>query len=140
MRFWDSSALVPLLVVEAATRELQDLYREDDQVLVWWAAAVECTSALARRERTGGSADLIALGLERLRELESRWQEAGPVEAVRHTARRLVRVHGLRAADGFQLAAALVASEERPATLDLVTLDDRLAVAASREGFAVLPG
>ena len=140
MKFWDSSALVPLLVVEASTSQLQAFYDDDERVLVWWAAVVECTSALARRERAGAPADLIASGFERLRDLESRWQETGPAEVVRTTARRLARVHGLRAADSFQLAAALVACEEQPSTLELVTLDDRLALAASREGFTVVPG
>jgi predicted nucleic acid-binding protein len=55
----------------------------------------------------------------------------------RELANRLSRTHPLRAADAMQLAAALVAAEERPASLRLVTLDDRLADAARREGFVV---
>ena len=57
---------------------------------------------------------------------------------MRDDARRLVRVHDLRAADAFQLAAARVAADGQPGTLPLVTLDERLALAASREGFRVL--
>lgn len=53
------------------------------------------------------------------------------------TARRLLRVHALRAADALQLAAAIAASEADPASLKLVTLDERLAEAARREGFPV---
>ena len=65
----------------------------------------------------------------------------GPLERVRQVAIRLLRVHPLRTADALQLAAAVVASEDRPRTLDVVTLDARLALAARREGFAVLlPG
>ena len=44
----------------------------------------------------------------------------------------------LRAADALQLAAAFAAAERRPASLEIVTLDDRLANAARKEGFAVL--
>jgi hypothetical protein len=44
-------------------------------------------------------------------------------------------VHPLRAADALQLAAAYVAAERRPATLEFVTLDDRLRLAAMKEGF-----
>jgi predicted nucleic acid-binding protein len=44
----------------------------------------------------------------------------------------------LRAADALQLAAAFVASERRPPTLELVTLDERLAAAARKEGFVVV--
>jgi hypothetical protein len=38
-----------------------------------------------------------------------------------------------------QLAAALLACEDDPGRLPIVTLDDRLAEAATREGFTVLP-
>jgi hypothetical protein len=61
-----------------------------------------------------------------------------PSDAIRETATRFVRVHPLRAADAFQLAAAYLATERRPAVLPFVTLDERLAVAARKEGFTVL--
>ena len=50
-----------------------------------------------------------------------------------------IRVHPLRAADGLQLAAALAAAEEAPASIGFVGFDARLNQAASREGFAILP-
>ena len=40
--------------------------------------------------------------------------------------------------DAFQLAAARAASDDHPEALPFVTLDDRLPLAASREGFPVL--
>jgi uncharacterized protein len=83
--------------------------------------------------------DEASYALTRLSVLARGWSEVPPSERLREVALRLLRVHDLRAGDALQLAAALVASEERPATLDLVTLDDRLALAASREGFRVLP-
>jgi predicted nucleic acid-binding protein len=46
--------------------------------------------------------------------------------------------HPLRAADALQLGAAIVAAEGDPSSLELVTLDHRLAEAAQREGFPVL--
>jgi hypothetical protein len=47
----------------------------------------------------------------------------------------------MRAGDALQLAAAIAASEGHPATLAMVTLDERLALAAEREGFPVVrPG
>ncbi len=49
-----------------------------------------------------------------------------------------MRVHALRAADSLQLAAALIAANHDPATLEIVSLDARLATAARREGFKVL--
>ena len=66
------------------------------------------------------------------------WQEVVPSGAVRNVAQRLLRVHPLRAADALQLAAATIASEREPASLEFVSLDERLNVAAQREGFIVI--
>lgn len=139
MRFWDSSAIVPLVVRERWTDAAQQAYAGDSDVLAWWGTEVECVSALARRER-GGELSTVAMvaALERLAALRSAWHEVTPVEAVRRAARRLLRVHDLRAGDALQLAAAIVASEGEPGSLELVVLDERLADAARREGFPIL--
>lgn len=138
MRFWDSSAIVPLLVAEATTALVAEAFTADPAVLVWWGTSVECVSALARREREGLGGTIVPEALRRLDALASAWDEVEPVERVRSVASRLVRVHPLHAADAMQLAAALVASEAQPETLPFVTLDRRLATAAEREGFAVI--
>jgi hypothetical protein len=44
----------------------------------------------------------------------------------------------MRAAESLQLAAALTAAEGNPASLPCVCLDQRLSLAAEREGFRVL--
>ena len=54
---------------------------------------------------------------------------------VRNRAIRLLRVHPLRAADAFQLAAALVAFRAQPQDAIFLTGDERLRLAAEREGF-----
>jgi hypothetical protein len=41
-------------------------------------------------------------------------------------------------ADALQSAAAFVAADWSPASLEVITLDDRLAIAARKEGFAVV--
>lgn len=139
MKFWDSSAVVPLLVAESKTGKLLDLYREDPVLLAWWGTVVECTSALARLERAGGiSSDSMSTAMKRLGEIQSCWQEIQPIDRIKETAMRLLRVHNLRAADSLQLAAAYAVSENRPSTLDFVCLDDRLVLAAQREGFNVI--
>ena len=139
MKFWDSSAVVPLLVAESKTGKLLDLYREDPVLLAWWGTVVECTSALARLERAGGiSSDSMSTAMKRLGEIQSCWQEIQPIDRIKETAIRLLRVHNLRAADSLQLAAAYAVSENRPSTLDFVCLDDRLVLAAQREGFNVI--
>lgn len=138
MRFWDSSAIVPLLVIEPQRDRLLALLERDPEMLVWWGTPVECAAALARREREG-TLDLADTGvaLDRLRDVAAAWQEIAPSDSVRTTAQRLLRVHPLRSADSLQLAAAIVAAEHEPATLEFVSLDDRLSEAASREGFPV---
>jgi predicted nucleic acid-binding protein len=80
----------------------------------------------------------MTLAIGRLDGLAASWREIQPGEPMRRTASRLLRTHSLRAADAFQLAAARAASEDRPETLPFVTLDDRLALAAQREGFDVI--
>jgi predicted nucleic acid-binding protein len=111
----------------------------DRDVAVWWATVVECVSAIGRRERAGTTGPSSAReAYENLAILAASWGEVRPSEAIRDNARRLVRVHDLRAADAFQLAAARAASDDHPETLPFVTLDDRLAGAAGREGFPVL--
>lgn len=139
MKFWDASAVVPLLADEAPRSELLDLLQQDPQMLVWWGTPVEVVSALARRERAGALTDRdVADAIATLRLLGDSWEEILPSDAVRRTAERLLRSHPLRAADSLQLAAALIAAEQDPAALEFVCLDERLAAAARREGFLVI--
>jgi uncharacterized protein len=139
VKFWDASAIVPLLVNEETTRPLQALAAKDVAMLVWWGSAVECISALARLERDDAlDPPAMTLALQRLRQLSAGWHEIDPSDEIRETAARFLRVHPLRAADALQLAAAFAAAERRPASLEIVTLDDRLANVARKEGFALL--
>lgn len=118
---------------------MRALYAEDTAVVVWWATEIECVSAISRLERDGELTQRsVTTALGRLDALVADWQEISPTELVRRTARKLLRLHPLRAADALQLAAANVAGENDPSTLELVTVDGRLADAARREGFAVL--
>ena len=139
MKFWDASAIVPLLITEISTRRLLALAAEDPAMLVWWACEVECASALARLEREAAiDAKGIVTAFSRLGQFKVAWHEINPSDTVRETATRFLRVHPLRAADALQLAAAFAAAEGRPASLELITLDDRLCTAARKEGFAVV--
>lgn len=139
MKFWDASAIVPLLVREASHEAMLSLLERDAVMLAWWGTPVECASAISRRERDGSLTPADATNaLHRLRAVQATWQEILPSESLRDLAGRLLRVHPLRAADSLQLAAAVVAAEREPVTLELVSLDERLSEAASREGFRVL--
>ena len=138
MKFWDSSALVPLLAEEEVSEPVRDLYLGDPVMITWWGTPVECASAVARLGREGNLSPRAATeALERLDALARHWHRIEPVGEVLEIARRLLRAHPLRAADSLQLAAAVLASEGRPPTLELVCLDERLATAAQREGFPV---
>jgi predicted nucleic acid-binding protein len=139
MRFWDASAIVPLLVAEPSTKAMQAQAEEDPDILVWWGSEMECASALCRLERMGVlETSALALALSRLKQLAGAWHEVEPSDVVRDHALRFLRVHPLRAADAMQLAAAFVAAEMRPSTLAFLTLDERLAEAAGKEGFALV--
>jgi predicted nucleic acid-binding protein len=138
VKFWDASAIVPLLVAEPTTRPLQALAADDPNMLVWWGSEVECASALARLERAAAlDVKAISIAFERLKQLADGWHEVEPGDIVRESAMRFLRVHPLRAADALQLAAAFVAAERRPPSLQIVTLDQRLADVARKEGFAL---
>lgn len=139
MKFWDASAVVPLLVSEPATAAMQALAAKDGAMLVWWATPVECASALARLERDGGLAEAGAtIAFNRLKQLSAGWHEVEAGDAIRDNAIRFLRVHPLRAADALQLAAAFIAAHRQPGSLEFVTLDDRVAAAARKEGFIVV--
>lgn len=138
MRFWDSSAIVPLLIEEATSVAAATELSEDPGMFVWWSTEVECASAIARAERVRRTdPSQTAQAFRALETLRKAWVEVEQSGQLRSTAIRLTRTHQLRAADALQLAAAVIASEEGPASLRFVTLDDRLALAAEREGFPV---
>ncbi len=139
MKYWDSSALVALLVAEPSTALRQSMLRDDPAIVTWWGSLAECTSALHRLEREHRlSAPEFLRSLGRLEVLAHAWREVEPSARLRRRARRLLGVHPLRAADALQLAAALVVADEDPKALSFVSSDARLAEAARREGFAVL--
>jgi uncharacterized protein len=139
MRFWDSSAVVPLLVAQSGSQRADAWFREDREVVLWTLNGVEITSAFWRLVREGALDEGHARAAEqRAAELAAASRVVVDVDGVKTYAQRLLRVHTLRAADALQLGAALVWANGRPEGRSLCTLDDRLALAARREGFLVL--
>lgn len=140
MRFWDTSALVPLCAQEAQSAAMQRLYQQDSEVIVWWTAQIESLSALNRLVRMG---QIDAAGEIALRAcLGDLWRtvaQVNPSEHVRTRAERLLLAYPLRAADALQLGAALVLARDHPTGHAFVCLDGRLRDAARQEGFTVLP-
>lgn len=137
MKFWDSSAIIPLLVEEQSVRQLDKIFQEDPVMLVWWGTSIECVSAVSRLEREGGLSAKEALDIiARLDTLRSCWREVQPSSQLRQIAERILRLHPLRAQDAQQLAAGIIANRDHP--VPLVTLDDRLNIAARNEGLPVV--
>lgn len=140
MSFWDASALVPLVVEERTSDVLRALLRQESELAVWWAAPVECLSALARQRRAGRlQGPALAAAHQELQSLRERWTEVLPSDELRAIAERLLDTHALRAADAFQLAAARILASDNPGSLRFVCQDERLMAAAQEEGFAILP-
>lgn len=139
VNFWDTSAIVPLLVREADTAAREAQLREVSGMVTWWATRVECVSAICRREREGLlSGAAVNAALRRLESFCNQWRVVSPSEAILPRAERLLRVHSLRAADALQLAAALLATREETQNSRFFTADKNLAAAAGKEGFVVL--
>jgi uncharacterized protein len=135
VRFWDSSAVVPLLVSQTGSDRADEWFREDQELVLWTLTGVEITSAVWRLVREGSLSEADArVAEQRAAELAAASRVVVDVDSVKAYARRLLRVHTLRAADALQLGAALVWANGRPEGRRLCTLDDRLALAGQREG------
>ena len=140
MRFWDTSALVPLAVRQSRTADAERWAYEDSGIVAWTLTHTEMLSAIHRLVREQALAPRAAVDAERISiELMERAQIITDVEAVKLRAARIVRVHPLRAADALQLAAALAWADGRPTGAVFHTFDARLGQAAEREGFRVIP-
>jgi predicted nucleic acid-binding protein len=124
-----------MLIAESTTTTVRQLLDTDSAMAVWWGPIVECSSGISRlrrEDRISIVEESAALAL--LDAVGASWLEILPGESVRSGARRLLRVHSLRAADALQLAAALEC--RRGAEVDeFVSFDERLATAARLEGF-----
>jgi predicted nucleic acid-binding protein len=140
VRFWESSAIIPLFVDQAGSGRVRDLAKQDGAMAVWWATWVECEGAWVRLRREGAIGPEVALKVrEEFEGLRARWVEVQPSADLRDAAVLLLRRHPLRAADAMQLAAAAGWASGVAAHGGFVSLDERLRAAADREGFTVLP-
>jgi len=139
LAFWDTSALVPLCVRQSITPQALALYKIYDAV-VWWATPVEIASALARlvRMKQLDSSDW-AKARRLAKRLADSWSVIQPSDTLRAKAMQLVERFDLRAADSFQLAAALEWCEDDPQGRVFLTIDRKLKEAALLSGFDAKP-
>lgn len=112
------------------------IMREDPNVVVSFLTELEIAGAVARRK---ASLDARREALELFRSLEDAWTRVDEYDQILTEARAVIRTHALRSGDAIQLASALIACRDQPATLPFVTNDVELRFAASAEGFLVLP-
>ena len=134
MRYWDASALVPLLVAERDTELVRSWLSGDDRIVTWAWTRTEIVGAVERRTREGSlSRSQRREVLRRLDAFARSWDEVIDVLAVRSRANALLARHPLRAADAGQLGAALLVQEQIAGVLDFVCLDRRLSSAAELE-------
>jgi len=139
LRYWDASALVPLIVAESDSERVRGWLADDDHVVTWVWTRTEVTSAIERRTRE----ELLSRRqrrelLDRLGTLADGWDEVTDVLAVRSRAEALLARHSLRAADAGQLGAALLVQEQLAGPLTFVCRDQRLLTAADVEGLRLL--
>lgn len=136
--FWDASALVPLCVHESSSRKAHAQLKLFLPV-VWWGTPVEIHSAIRRAHLLGNLTDPERQkGLSRLNILSGAWREILPDDELRDLADHLLDAHDLRAADSWQLAAALIWCQRRPARRSFLSVDRRLSIAATDQGFSVI--
>lgn len=87
MRYWDTSALVPLVVAETETQRMPSLLEEDPHIVTSAWTSMEFASAVERRARQGElSRELRRAALSRLAELAEIWDEVTDVLTVRRRA------------------------------------------------------
>jgi predicted nucleic acid-binding protein len=140
MRFWDSSAVVPLVVRQPSSAQTDRWLSADADVAIWTLTPVEVLSALRRLAREGSlGEDAARAGEDALGRIVPYTHVVIDVERVKRVAGGLLRLHPLRAADALQLAAALTWADGSPGDRVVHTFDPRLGLAASREGVRVRP-
>jgi uncharacterized protein with PIN domain len=138
LRFWDTSALIPLIVEERSSRHFRDLVREDRKIVVWTLSRVEILGTLARKRREDElSPEGFTTASNRLDAAWTRWGHVFDIDAVRERAERLVVDEAISSADALQLGSALLAFDDKPRNRGFVVVDAGLARVARREGFTV---
>ena len=135
MRFWDTSAIVPLVTKEEQTPRMQQVIAADGNVAVSFITPVELTSTIWRRGRRWYDQPSFRRSLFKIAEIEANWMMIDEHEPIIKSARQLITKYVLRSGDAIQLAAALLLAGDHPEDLPFISLDQDLARAARDEGF-----
>lgn len=139
--YWDTSALALLCTHQPATGQARRSAQRCRAIVTWWGSPVEARGAFLRLRRQGAlDAAGLAEALKRLSALRRSLSEVLPTEAARQSAESMLDKYPLRAADAFQLGAAMVYCHDQPRGRWFVCFDEKLREAADLAGFTVLPG
>ena len=135
--YFDSSALVKMLLDEPGSDIARSLWSGSDLVITSVVAYAEVRAALSMASRLGRVAESDYTRAKTY--WESMWRSVSIVEATREvveTAGSLAERHQLRGLDAIHLASASVVS---PGLLIVATWDKKLSDAASAMGYSVTP-
>ena len=133
--YFDTSAIVPLLVDEGGTIAAREIWLGADRVASLRLAQVEARAALAQASRTGRiSAEQLRSSTQDLEDLFVQLDLVNVDETLVRKAAELAEVQALRAYDAVHLAAALQVIEP---DLVLVAGDRALLTAAESVGVMV---
>jgi uncharacterized protein len=136
--FWDSSAVLPLLIHDAFTSRSRHLLRLYPKMVFWWGMPAEVHGALVRLFRGKRiTREALDAGLYHLQQLRLRCQEIQPVDRVRELAEECLDRFQIRSADALQLAAAMIWCHQKPRNRLFICYDSELTLAAQHCGFDV---
>jgi uncharacterized protein len=136
--YFDTSALIKLVVAEAGAEQARLLWQHAAEIVVSRLAWVEAHAALAAARRAGRIAgDGYVAAVRGIRQCFERCTVVGFADPLVDHAADLAAEHALRAADALHLATSLAVLE--PDSV-LVTWDRQLLQAAGRAGLVTAPG
>ena len=108
MRFWDASAIVPLLMTETSRKPCR-LLRPRIRPYSGGGRPNWTVRVIVRVERDCALDEpAVTHAVERLKQLVGAWDQVDPSDPLGETGVRVLRVHPLPVADALQLAAVFV--------------------------------
>lgn len=137
LAFWDSSAIVKLLVDEAGSDMAERLWNDPSPAAASRLVVPEVSAALAAARRDGRLDDAArACALREWRRYESEIDFFEVTPEIAGRGADLAGTHPLGGADAVHLATVLTL---RDRDLVIATWDRRFSAAAAAEGIAVVP-
>jgi uncharacterized protein len=135
MQFWDTSALIPLVVRQPPfSDQCRRIFRGGVSRSTAFVSRVECRSAIERLAREGGlDPPSRRRCVARVDRLFAGFDLVAFSAHVEREALALLRRHPLRSLDALQLACALTLGPGGVDTVQLVCCDQRLAAAGVAE-------